>query len=93
MVLLSDFLSFYERPLNEICERLTFYSVQASKCTPIEFVGYTYIGSSCFYLFRFVSGTRYFCNALSESDVASSRVIGVRPRRAWHDWFESIFVI
>lgn len=90
MVSLSVFLSNFSRPLCYCCDRLKFYRLIGGSYRPIEFVGYTNVNSNYYYLFRFLSDSRSFCTAFTESDCASSDSIAVLPKRAFRDWFDDV---
>lgn len=93
MVLLSDFLQCFESSvlLTDYIDRLRYYYFfPDGSCEPIEFVGHSYIGEQVYYHFRPIRSSKSPLLSCTERECRySCNFIGVRPKRAFRDWFES----
>lgn len=101
MVLLSDFLKSLEKSFddlelvsfNEVFKRLNFYfsDDEDSSYNPLDYVGYTYLGSVS-YIFRIRGSKSGILSDYSLSSLLSSSCLYCRPKRAWRDWFENVLL-
>lgn len=103
MVLLSDFLKSLEKSydyddlelvsFNEVFKRLNFYFFcdEDSSYNPLDYVGYTYLGSVS-YIFRIRGSKSGILSDYSLSSLLSSSCLCCRPKRAWRDWFENVLL-